>query len=115
MNILTPAIERVHHLGYRAQLDSHATVAGVAIICYQQAKGQYPESLNELVDCGYLKQVPVDPWSNKPLVYRRSQDSFLLYSVGRNFTDDGGVPGRDKNGRVRLLADDGDAVFWPVQ
>ena len=34
---------------------------------------------------------PCDPFSDRPLVYRRQADGYLLYSVGANGTDDGGV------------------------
>ncbi len=52
--------------------------------------GRSPESLNELVP-RYLPAVPSDPFSDRPLVYRRQADGHLLYSVGANGTDDGGV------------------------
>jgi len=62
-----------------------------------------------------LKALPIDPFSDKPLVYRRTEDGFILYSVGPNFEDDGGVVGKDEKGRVKMWADEGDAVFWPVK
>jgi hypothetical protein len=34
--------------------------------------------------------VPIDPYSDRPLVYRRTDDGYLLYSVGSNRVDDGG-------------------------
>jgi len=30
------------------------------------------------------------------------------------FKDDGGVLGKDKNGKPKIWGDEGDAVFWPV-
>jgi hypothetical protein len=38
----------------------------------------------------FLPNVPLDPYSLRPIVYRRSVDSFELYSVGRDRIDDGG-------------------------
>ena len=38
----------------------------------------------------YLAAVPIDPYSGRPLVYRRTGDGYLLYSVGLDGVDDGG-------------------------
>jgi hypothetical protein len=56
----------------------------------------------------------MDPYSDKRLVYKRTDDSFLLYSVGPNFEDDSGRISRDGDGNVEKWPDEGDAVFWPV-
>ncbi len=61
-----------------------------------------------------MKAIPIDPFSDKPLVYKRTEDGFTLYSVSENLTDDGGKVFIDDEGRVRMWADEGDAVFWPV-
>jgi hypothetical protein len=59
--------------------------------------------------------VPMDPYSDEPLVYRRTDRGFTLYSVGPDFADDGGEPGLNADGKPRLWADKGDTVFWPIQ
>ncbi len=84
------------------------------MVRYKQDKGSYPESLDKLVTAGYLKEIPLDTFSDKPLVYKKTDDDFILYSVGPNFIDDGGQVYRDDKGIVRQWADEGDAVFWPV-
>jgi hypothetical protein len=46
-----------------------------------------------------MDKVPVDLIGGEPLHYRRTTDGkFLLYSVGWNMTDDGGIIGRNKSG-----------------
>ena len=55
----------------------------------------------------------MDPWSDKPLVYRKTDDSFTLYSVGKNFVDDGGEFGVLDSGRISNWLDNGDTIFWP--
>ena len=82
---------------------------------YRQDEGNYPENLEELITGGYLKQLPIDAWSDKPLVYRRTDNNFILYGIGRNFEDDGGEVVRRDDGRVQQYADEGDWVFWPEQ
>ena len=115
LEILLPAYRRVHQISYRLPTDVNATLAIISTLRCKQKTGSYPYSLNELITAGYLKQLPMDPWSNKPLVYKRTDDGFMLYSVGLNFVDDSGEVFRDNKGRTRLWADESDAVFWPVQ
>ena len=55
------------------------------------ALGQYPETLAALVP-RFIEKLPHDIIGGKPLKYRRSDDGhFVLYSIGWNETDDGGV------------------------
>jgi hypothetical protein len=56
----------------------------------------------------------MDPFSDKPLIYRRTGDNFILYSLGPNFEDDGGKPATDSKGRPKKWLDNGDTVFWPL-
>ena len=58
-------------------------------------EGGYPESLQALVEAGRLEHLPLDPFSGRPLVYRRQEGGFILYSVGIDLADDGGRPGSD--------------------
>jgi len=69
---------------------------------YRLARGQYPETLEALVP-QHAEKVPHDIIGGQPLKYRRTADGqFVLYSVGWNEKDDGGVPGKtlfdDKQG-----------------
>ena len=64
-------------------------VAEIALRQYILANGSPPESLAALVP-KYLSAVPVDPYNDEPLVYRRTAERYLLYSVGFNRIDDGG-------------------------
>jgi hypothetical protein len=54
------------------------------------------------------------PYSDKVLVYRRTEGGFMLYSVGLNLTDEGGVAGT-KDGKYTRWTDNGDVIFWPVR
>jgi hypothetical protein len=79
---------------------------------YRLAHGEYPETLDALVP-QYIQIIPHDLIGGQPLHYRRTNDGkFLLYSIGRNETDDGGQPSpNDENGRMDYTK--GDWV-WPV-
>ena len=58
---------------------------------YQAKNGKPPSTLAELVP-GWLPAVPLDPFSNRPLVYRVSTNSFQLYSVGPDGKNDQATP-----------------------
>ena len=111
--ILAPALEKINQIAWRNRTETCATLAILAVLQYQKQHGVWPETLDTLVEKGLLKEVPMDPYSNQPLVYKKTDGGFMLYSVGTNFTDDGGVSGT-KNGKPNIWSDNGDTVFWPV-
>lgn len=60
-----------------------------ALAVYRTANGEYPDSLDALVP-GVLQELPVDLFDEKPFVYERIRDGYLLYSLGPNGRDDFG-------------------------
>ena len=66
-------------------------VAELAIKAYRIERGELPDRLDDLIP-EYLPAVPTDPYTEEkaPLIYRRTDDKYLLYSVGLNGRDDGG-------------------------
>lgn len=114
LHILIPATERASEIAYRAKMGHEATLTILALQSWRLEKGQYPAALDDLVKAGLLNGLPMDPYSDKPLIYKTTDDDFILYSVGQNFTDDGGQYGKDRNGNIREWADNGDIIFWPV-
>lgn len=85
--VFSEAITR--YVGLQTQLDE--TRVAIALERWRLARGGFPETLAELVP-EFLPAVPVDTYSKKPLIYRRLEGgTFLLYGVGKNRTDDGGV------------------------
>jgi hypothetical protein len=115
VHLLTPALGKLNEIAYRNKVQVEALITTLAIIRFKQSTGNYPESLDNLVVTGYLKQLPLDPFSDKALIYKRTEDNFILYSVGPNFTDDGGWVCHNDEGRPMPWGDEGDAVFWPVE
>ena len=90
-NFYVPAVANLAKTFTRGQ--SYADLARVAIALerYRLAHGQYPESLEPLEPL-YILALPHDVINGQPLKYRRDPDGqFVLYSVGWNETDDGGV------------------------
>jgi hypothetical protein len=61
---------------------------------YRLTHGQYPESLDALVP-QFAAKLPHDIIGGQPLKYHRTAEGrFVLYSVGWNEKDDGGVAGK---------------------
>lgn len=59
-----------------------------ALAAYRAEHGEYPESLDALTP-DLLDAVPIDPFDDQPLRYRKTENGYVLYSVGANMTDDG--------------------------
>lgn len=62
----------------------------LALRCHQAEHGKPPEQLKELTP-EFLKEIPPDPFNGKPLVYRPKGTTWVLYSVGPDRVDNGGV------------------------
>jgi hypothetical protein len=95
-----------------AQTSVNLARVAIALERYHLMHGDYPESLDALAP-RFIDKLPHDiiggqpsqgsgP-ASQPLHYRRtSDDQFVLYSVGWNETDDGGVVGLNKDGGVDI-------------
>ena len=71
-----------------------ATRRGLYILCaleiYKARHQKYPEKLSDLAP-DVIKEVPLDPFSDQPFIYKVDQDQkIMLYSVSENLKDDGG-------------------------
>ncbi|HUT30994.1 MAG TPA: hypothetical protein VMX13_14470 [Sedimentisphaerales bacterium] len=94
----------------RQKVQDAALITSIAVLRYKADKGRFPDVLEDLVAAGYLKQLPMDPYSSGPLVYTSLGHDFTLYSLGADFDDDGGKPSSWGQGQKG-----GDQVFWPVE
>jgi hypothetical protein len=79
----------------QASFDLTCTAAALAAWKADRAPGEepYPETLAALVP-KYLAAVPLDPFSDKALIYERRGEGYLLASVGHNGVYDGGDTSR---------------------
>jgi hypothetical protein len=112
--IIEPAYDRISFQAWRAKTQREATLTILATFRFQKEKGKFPDTLDELVQTGYLTKLPQDPFSPGPLTYKKTADGFLLYGWGENLKDDTGLVARDEKGKPERFADTGDWVFWPV-
>jgi hypothetical protein len=67
------------------------TLIACALERYRLARHEYPETL-EALSPQFIQNIPPDLIGGRPLRYRRGNDgTFILYSIGWNEKDDGGV------------------------
>ena len=74
--------------GHEAMLDLMRM--GLLVEQYQAEHGMLPETL-DVIAPSLGGSVPVDPFTGEPYRHELSGDTFLLYSVGQNMTDEGGT------------------------
>jgi hypothetical protein len=92
--LLIPALSSVVRRAATAQTAADQAALGCALERYRLANGQFPERVDELVPA-FVSQLPHDVITGEPYKYRRTDDGqFILYSVGWDGKDDGGVPGK---------------------
>jgi hypothetical protein len=72
----------------RLIIDRSSRVA-VAVERFRRDRGTLPGALTDLVPA-YLRDVPVDPHSGRPLLFRPADGAYTIYSVGPDLKDDGG-------------------------
>lgn len=73
-----------------AEARRRAALAAIATERYRLAHGsERPERLNQLVPDLIAKE-PVDPFDDKPLRYKKLPTGYVIYSIGKDETDDGG-------------------------
>ena len=105
-----PSVYGLIELYQRHKAKESALITTISILRYKEDKGQLPENLDQLVSTEYLNELPMDPYSDGSLVYRRIGDYFMIYSLGADFDDDGGV-----YSEWGKYSQGGDKVFWPVE
>jgi hypothetical protein len=111
MQILMPAYGKLSDISWERITERMGLYTTVSVLLYESERGQYPTSLEQLVEMEYMQEVPIDPFSDKPLVYKKTDDGFKLYSFGPNMIDNGGI-GTSRN---RWFKDAKDAIFWPAE
>lgn len=93
-----------------AALDEAALRVMITLEWWKRERGRYPERLEEL---GPVIVRPIDPWSGGPICYvrkdagkDRQHRGYLLYSVGADGIDNGGVEVESAYTRHQFMAVD---------
>lgn len=88
--MLFPAVDSSTKAFLRAEAGARLAETGIACERYRLAHGRLPTGLDDLVPAS-LPVVPLDPFDGQPLRYRASETEALLYSIGPDQLDDGGL------------------------
>lgn len=89
IGLLLPAVSQCIKAETRCEQRFRNVEIALNLAEFHSEKGSYPNSLDEL-DPKLLTSPPIDLFNNKPLHYTRTDDGYLLYSVGENFLDEAG-------------------------
>lgn len=90
ISLLVPTFRSAYVVDDRSAMVRQLTVCSFALAAYRADQGKYPEQLSDLVP-RYLTAVPTDAFApQKPVIYRRTEEGVIFYSVGPNGKDDGG-------------------------
>jgi hypothetical protein len=94
VHMLVPAVSSALSKSARGQTTVAQTSLACALERYHRVHKQYPDLLAQLHK-QFIRYVPHDVMDGNEMRYRREGDhSYLLYSVGWNGSDDGGVVGK---------------------
>lgn len=89
----------VPYFGALSELRVQQRMLGVLleISRWRRQHGEFPDSLADIDRSSWATEVALwqDPHSGADLIYRRTGAGFILYSIGRNGEDDGGVESLD--------------------
>ncbi len=105
--LMVPAVRKVSELRARAEALRLTARYGVQMARHKLAAGAYPETLESLApDLRMELPDPVDPFTGQSIVYRREGEGFVVYSLGANKKDDGGLDVHSDKPGIPQGADD---------
>jgi hypothetical protein len=70
-----------------AQASASVVMIGAQVLQWKTLHGKYPDRLDEI-----MTDIPLDPFTGKPIQYHPEPKGFVVYSVGRDRDFDGGSP-----------------------
>jgi hypothetical protein len=105
--MLLPALDGAMIKAGRCDAMIRDSQTAIAVERYQLANGTLPKQLSDLVPA-LLSAVPSDPFDGKPLRYKTLGKGYIVYSVGEDREDNGGV---EKNARGVSYAPGTDITF----
>lgn len=111
--VFSNSLVRPHELALRVKALRRGALVALALNVHHSEHGRWPKSLTAIDMKLAIKDLPTlctDPYSEKPFIYKLVDGQPLLYSVGLNGKDDGGI----HHGKFGEGADGpADFVFWP--
>jgi hypothetical protein len=87
--MILPAVAKVGEAAQRDRASLGCVQAALAAERFRLANNRWPATLDELRPA-LLKEVPIDPYTGKPIRLAATEDGVVIYSVGKDGKDDGG-------------------------
>ena len=102
---------QIHDPGYqifeaycRTKAKQRLMDTNIALHLFKRENGKFPDKLDELVPL-YCKSLPIDPYANEPMIYKTRKQHFVLYSVGHDREDNGGVIATYERSDIAITSD----------
>jgi hypothetical protein len=95
--VLCPAVIKCHTTFRRTKTHLRCATVAVAVERYRLRHGRWPADLAALRP-EFLADVPLDPYTDEPLKYRKTGDGIVVYSVGPDGTQKGDYHDRRRVG-----------------
>jgi len=96
---LTPSMDRYCLVNIRTLAIVRCCIGALSIERYRLQHGKLPADTADVVPT-FLDKWPDDPFTGKPLKYKRvGEESLIVYSIGNDKTDDGGKRRDTTDGR----------------
>ncbi len=108
MSMSEKYLYRFHDLYPRMTSTQRSCSLLIALRRYKNKNDTWPPSLDDVKDIAEA-QTFIDPINSSSFIYKLTDDSFILYSKGKNNIDEGGR--RDRLSYKRTRADD--QLIWP--
>jgi len=107
--MLLPALQKAVPKFVSLEARRRAAIVTIAVEQFRAARnGQPPGRLDDLIP-GFLPKPLADPFDGEPLRYKKLPVGFVVYSIGPDRTDDGGIEplqrGRQKNFDVTFVVE----------
>jgi hypothetical protein len=97
--ILLPALGKVCEKVAAHSGRCKAATVSIALEAYRRQNGRLPDSLQVLAPT-WIDQIPADPFDGQLLRYMRTSNGYIIYSVGPDKDDNGGLNKEDA-GRIQ--------------
>ncbi|MBI1370571.1 MAG: hypothetical protein GC162_18190 [Planctomycetes bacterium] len=88
--LIVPGLARSFLIDQRYRTSLRVARVVIAIERYRLCHGKLPMVLDELTP-EFLPQALMDPFTGKPLIYKTTANGYVVYSVGEDGVDNGGV------------------------
>ena len=83
-------ITRLNRLNLRSAASLRLCRVSLAVQRYRLANGKLPEKIDEIAP-RFIDAVPLDPFDGKPIRYKKLDKGYVVYSVGKDGVDNGGL------------------------